>query len=131
MAQVAKAEREAEPRNRVLVVDDSPEMLDAVRCSLEPCGFHVMQASDPFTGIRLAATEHPDAIVMDLDMPGMDGTEAVKYLKRIEQTRGIPVIAFTGQVLLRPERLTDRGFDGVVAKGDSFDALESELRRVM
>ena len=131
MANAATTDRDADKRNLVLVVDDSVEMLDAVRCSLEPCGFRVMQASDPFTGIRIAATQAPDAIVMDLDMPGMDGTEAVKYLKKIEQTREIPVIAFTGKALLRPERLTERGFDGVVTKSGGFDDLESELRRVM
>jgi CheY-like chemotaxis protein len=113
----------------VLVVDDSVEILTAVRLSLEPKGFLVLEANDPFTGVRLAASREPDAIVMDLDMPGMDGVEAVKYLKRIEQTRGIPVIAFTGHV--QAAALAERGFERVVDKADGLENLESEIENVL
>ena len=115
----------------VLVVDDSVEILTAVRLSLEPKGFRVLEANDPFTGVRLAASREPDAIVMDLEMPGMDGVETVKYLKRIEQTRGIPVIAFTGQVQALADHLTDRGFERVVDKARGLESLESEIEDVL
>lgn len=115
----------------VLVVDDSVEILTAVRLSLEPKGFRVLEANDPFTGVRLAASREPDAIVMDLDMPGMDGVETVKYLKRIEQTRGIPVIAFTGQVHALADHLTERGFERVVDKASGLEILESEIEDVL
>lgn len=115
----------------VLVVDDSVEILTAVRLSLEPKGFRVLEANDPFTGVRLAACREPDAIVMDLDMPGMDGVETVKYLKRIEQTRGIPVIAFTGKVHALADHLTERGFERVVDKASGLESLESEIEDVL
>ncbi|MCA1651216.1 MAG: response regulator [Acidobacteria bacterium] len=122
---------EESQQKTVLVVDDSAEILTAVRLSLEANGFRVLQANDPFTGVRLAASREPDAIVMDLDMPGMDGVETVKYLKRIERTRGIPVIAFTGQLHALAGRLTERGFERVVDKADGLENLESEIEEVI
>jgi len=116
-------------RRVVLVVDDSVELLDAVRLFLEPKGFEVLQASDAFTGIRLAATHAPDAIVMDLDMPGMDGVEATRHLKRIEQTRHIPVIAFTGTSPTSPARR--RGFERIVIKSGDLEDLETEIEDVL
>ena len=118
-------------RSIVLIVDDSVDVLDAAKVILEPNGYSVLQAADPFTGIRMAATHRPDAIVLDLDMPGMDGSEAVRHLKRIQQTSHIPVIAFTGNSVIRPERLTARGFERIVEKADGFDALEQEIEDVL
>lgn len=126
----ATINRESHPKT-VLVVDDSIEILTAVRVTLELNGFRVLEANDSFTGVRLAASREPDAIVMDLDMPGMDGFEAVKYLKRIEQTRRIPVIAFTGHVLASGDHLTGRGFERVVDKADGLEHLESEIEDVL
>jgi CheY-like chemotaxis protein len=116
-------------RKVVLVVDDSVELLDAVRVFLEPRGFDVLQASDPFTGIRLATEHAPDAIVMDLDMPGMDGVEATRYLKRIERTRDIPVIAFTGTSPTSAARR--RGFERIVIKSGDLEELETEIEDVL
>jgi CheY-like chemotaxis protein len=110
------------------MVDDSVELLDAMRTMFEP-HFDVLQASDPFAGIRLAATREPDAIVMDLDMPGMDGVEAMRHLKRLEQTRDIPVIAFTGHVPTSAARC--RGFERIVTKGDNLDQLQTEIEDVL
>ena len=114
----------------VLVVDDSVELLTAVQLSLESNGFRVLQASNPFAGVRLAASHEPDAIVMDLDMPGMDGVEATRYLKRIDQTRAIPVIAFTSRVPLT-ERLEARGFTRIIGKCSGLEHLETEIEDVL
>jgi CheY-like chemotaxis protein len=115
-------------RKVVLVVDDSVELLDAVRALLEP-NFDVLQASDPFVGVRLAATCEPDAIVMDLEMPGMDGVEATRFLKRLEQTRDIPVIAFTGHEPKSAARR--RGFERIVTKSGSLEELETQIEDVL
>jgi two-component system cell cycle response regulator DivK len=115
----------------VLVVDDSVEMSDAVGLSLGSMGFTVLSANDPFAGVRMAVEHAPDAIVMDLDMPGMDGLEVMRHLKRIEQTRDIPVIAFTGQPVGFPDRLRRRGFDRIVTKADGLENLENEIEDVL
>jgi len=121
----------ATPRRTVLVVDDSIELVDAVRAALGSRGFTVLRTSNPFEGIRLAATHAPDAIVMDLDMPGMDGMEAMRHLKRMDQTRDIPVIAFTGQPIGSAERLRRRGFKRIVTKSDGLENLENEIEDVL
>ena len=83
--------------NVVLLVDDEVSILSALRLLLEPKGFKVIVAANPFAAVKLAVSQEPDVIVMDLDMPGMDGMEAARHLKHIEQTRRIPVIAYTGR----------------------------------
>jgi CheY-like chemotaxis protein len=128
MAATGTGDREENRRKVVLVVDDSVELLNAVRLMLEP-HFDVLQASDAFEGVRLAAAHEPDAIVMDLDMPGMDGVEAMRYLKRIEQTRDIPVIAFTGHSPTSAARR--RGFERILTKSGGLEQLETEIEDVL
>ena len=116
---------------RLLIVDDSPEVVEAARAVLESRGFEVDRASNAFAGVRMAAADPPDAIVMDLDMPGMDGLEAVQHLKRIEETRHVPVIAFTGQPLEAIAVQARRPFSRIVSKASGFDALEREIDEVL
>lgn len=114
-------------RKVVLVVDDEVALLEALRIALEPRGFDVLAASNPFMAVRLAAMSEPDVVVMDIDMPGMDGVEAAKHLKNIEQTRAIPVIAFTGQPLSSLESFGLCGFTKVVEKEGGLEPLEREI----
>jgi CheY-like chemotaxis protein len=116
---------------RLLIVDDSIELLEAVRAALEPKGFEVGRASNPFTGVRIAAAHPPDAIVMDLDMPGMDGIEAMLHLSRIDETRHVPVIAFTGQALDSISLPATRPFTRIVSKASGLEALEREIEAVL
>jgi CheY-like chemotaxis protein len=120
-----------EHSRRLLIVDDSLELLEAVRAVLEPKGFEVRRASNPFTGVRIAAAHPPDAIVMDLDMPGMDGIEALLHLKRIEETRHVPVIAFTGQALDSIVVPAARPFTRIVSKSSGLEELEREIEAVL
>jgi CheY-like chemotaxis protein len=131
MAATATEDQTGNPRKTVLVVDDSVELIDAVRTALRARGFAVLRATNPFTGVRLAATHAPDAIVMDLDMPGMDGIEAMRHLKRMKQTRDIPVIAFTGQPIGTDGRLWGCGFERIVPKADGLENLEHEIENVL
>ena len=114
-------------RKVVLVVDDEVELLAALRLALEPKGFDVVAVSNPFTAVRIAATRRPDLIVMDLDMPGMDGAEAARHLKRIEETRLIPIIAFTGRPLQSIDAVERSGFHRVFEKTHGFEPLETHI----
>jgi two-component system cell cycle response regulator DivK len=131
MAAAATEDQAGNPCKTVLVVDDSDELIDAVRIALGARGFAVLRANNAFAGVRLAVTHAPDAIVMDLDMPGMDGIEATRHLKRMEQTRDIPVIAFTGQSIGSPDRLRERGFERIVFKAAGLEHLENEIEDVL
>jgi CheY-like chemotaxis protein len=120
-----------ERTRRLLIVDDSVEMTEAVRAALELKGFEVGRASNPFAGVRIAAADPPDAIVMDLDMPGMDGIEAMLHLSRIPETRHVPVIAFTGQPLDSIAFPASRPFTRIVSKSSGLEALEREIDAVL
>ena len=114
-------------RKAVLIVDDCAELIDVVRQSLEPRGFDVLQATNPFAAVREATARTPDVIVLDLNMPGMDGLEVVRHLKRIPETRDIPVIAFTGEQLSDIDYARGRHFDRIVHKSAGLEALENEI----
>ena len=90
MAVVATSETEY----RLLLVDDSAAERDFYEMLLER-EFRILTASGGSTGVLLAAQEHPDAVVLDVMMPGMDGWETCTRLKRDPHTAGIPVILLT------------------------------------
>jgi CheY-like chemotaxis protein len=117
----------AEARKSVLIVDDCAEVIELVRHALEPRGLEVLQATNPFAAVREATAHPPDVIVLDLNMPGMDGLEVMRHLKRIPETRDIPVIAFTGEQLTQMDYARGRGFDRIVFKEAGLEALENEI----
>lgn len=80
---------------KILVVDDEQELLEMLKDRLEANDFEVVLASDGEEGIRMAKSEKPDLVIMDIMMPNMDGGMAVRTLKDNPQTAGIPVIFLT------------------------------------
>jgi CheY-like chemotaxis protein len=116
----------------VLIVDDADDVLNAASLLLQGAGFRVTCASSGFAAVKLAFELNPDVILMDLAMPGMDGVETTRHLKRQQQTRHIPVIAFTGEVLIaQRDRLEARGFAGLVPKPCSPDEMTAAVRRAI
>ena len=84
-----------ERKGKVLVVDDEPDVVDMLRMMLENASYEVISAYDGKEGIEKAKKEKPDAIVMDLMMPGMDGFKACKELKNDPELKAIPVLVLT------------------------------------
>jgi CheY-like chemotaxis protein len=81
---------------RILVIDDSDLMRMVIKVSLErTAGWQVLTAASADEGLAAAAAEHPDAILLDVEMPGMDGTAAYRELQAAPDTRPIPVIMVT------------------------------------
>ncbi len=102
---------------RVLVVEDNPTNMTLAVFLLESVGHTVISANDAEIGLTLARDERPDLILMDIQLPGMDGLEATSQLKRDVATRDIPVIALTALAMKGDEeRIRAAGCDGYIAK---------------
>src|SRR5881398_1485411 len=88
---------------------------------LESAGHSVLKATDAETGVALAAAERPDLILMDIQLPGMDGLRATALLKADDATKDIPVIALTALAMKGDEeRIRAAGCDGYIAKPLSY-----------
>lgn len=114
----------------VLVVDDMVDGREICAEYLSFRGYRVATAADGHEALAKAFELLPQVILMDLSLPGIDGWEATRRLKRDERTRGIPVIALTAHALpsYRDEALA-AGCDAVVTKPCLPKELEAEVRR--
>ena len=102
---------------RVLVIEDNAANLTFAVFLLESASHEVMTAADAEEGLARARAEMPDLILMDIQLPGMDGLEATAQLKRDESTRDIPVIALTALAMKGDEeRIRAAGSNGYIAK---------------
>jgi two-component system cell cycle response regulator DivK len=102
---------------RVLVVEDNAANLTLATFLLESVGHSVLSATDAESGLTVARKEQPDLVLMDIQLPGMDGLEATVLLKQDEATRAIPVIALTALAMKGDEeRIRAAGCDGYIAK---------------
>jgi two-component system cell cycle response regulator DivK len=101
----------------ILIVEDNERNLKLVRDVLQVKGFSTIEAGTAEDGIRLAGERKPDLILMDIQLPGMSGIDALKVLRGDAATAAIPVIAVTASVMQQDRKLiTEAGFDGYVGK---------------
>jgi two-component system alkaline phosphatase synthesis response regulator PhoP len=118
--------------SRVLVIDDESTVGLVLRLALDAKGHDTVVAEDGRTGIELALTEHPDAIVLDLMMPRVNGYDVLDALRGAEEMGGVPVIVLTAVTLSRErDRCLSEGADAVITKpfdpADVIDALDGLL----
>ena len=101
----------------ILIVEDNPTNMKLSMFLLESADHTVLAATNAETGLMLAREGRPDLILMDIQLPGMDGLEATTLLKADEATRDIPVIALTALAMKGDEeRILAAGCDGYIAK---------------
>jgi two-component system cell cycle response regulator DivK len=101
----------------VLIVEDNPANMTLAIFLLESAGYTVINATNAEAGLTLARDEQPNLILMDTQLPGMDGLEATTLLKGDNATRAIPVIALTALAMKGDEeRIRAAGCDGYIAK---------------
>jgi two-component system cell cycle response regulator DivK len=101
----------------ILIIEDNEKNLKLVRDVLQVKGHATLEAGTAEDGIALARERKPDLILMDIQLPGMSGIEALKVLRADATTAAIPVIAVTASVMQQDRRLiTEAGFDGYVGK---------------
>lgn len=102
---------------KILVVEDNPANMTLAVFLLQSVGHMVLSATDAEAGLRSARSEQPDLILMDIQLPGMDGLQATVLLKKDAATKAIPVIALTALAMKGDEeRIRAAGCDGYIAK---------------
>jgi two-component system, cell cycle response regulator DivK len=101
----------------ILVVEDNPANMTLATFLLQSVGHTVLSTTDAEAGLNLARDEQPHLILMDIQLPGMDGLKATALLKGDNATRAIPVIALTALAMAGDEeRIRAAGCDGYIAK---------------
>jgi CheY-like chemotaxis protein len=97
---ISSKEQDSIMQNKtVLVVEDNELNMKLVRAFLEFGKYQILEAGDAETGIRLALEHQPDLILMDIQLPGMDGLSATRVIKKDPALMDIPVVAFTGYAM--------------------------------
>lgn len=117
---------------KVLIVEDNPDHMQAATTILEYANYEVLQAENGHIGVDRAKKEKPDIILMDLEMPEMNGFEAIEELSFDDRTMDIPIIVLTAhndsENRVRAEQL---GCDGFLEKPFTPFLMETEFKRVL
>jgi two-component system, cell cycle response regulator DivK len=116
----------------VLIIEDNEKNRKLVRDVLRAKGYKTIESETAEEGIKLAVEKSPSLILMDIQLPGMDGITALKKLRTEPETKSIPVIAITASAMTY-NRLTmlAEGFDGYQTKPISVKDFLEEVRRVL
>jgi len=102
---------------RVLIVEDNEKNTKLFRDVLQAAGYVTLEAATGEDAIELAVAHEPALVLMDVQLPGIDGVETLGRLRRDERTATIPVVALTAQAMSGDrERFLDVGFDGYLSK---------------
>jgi two-component system cell cycle response regulator DivK len=101
----------------ILIVEDNPRNLKLIRDVLQFRGYTTLEAETAEAGVTLAQDRQPALILMDVQLPGMDGCTAMQLLKADASTQHIPIVAMTALAMKGDrERLLEQGFDGYMSK---------------
>ena len=111
---------------KILVVDDDQINVKLVKARLETANFEVLTAFDGDVGLEKVRTEKPDLIILDVQMPRMNGYTFMIELKKIESAKGVPVIVLTAHETMQPI-FTLKGVKGYLVKPLNFDQLFEKI----
>ena len=108
----------------ILVIEDNEINMKLIRTFLEIGKYRILQAGDAETGLRLAREKRPDLILMDIQLPGMDGLSAGQFIKTDPDLKKIPIIAVTGHSMQQDkDEAMNIGFAGYIVKPFSVDVF--------
>ena len=116
----------------VLIVEDNAANMTLATFLVKSVGHSVLTATDAETGLKLAREQLPDLILMDIQLPSMDGLEAIGLLKSSDVTRDIPVIALTALAMKGDEeRIRAAGCEGYIAKPMRYQDFLATINRYL
>lgn len=116
----------------VLIVEDNPTNMKLTSLLVRKAGHTVLSAVDAETGLTVARSEQPDLILMDVQLPGMDGLTATAILKQDEATAGIPVIALSALAMKTDEENSRvAGCDAFIVKPLRYQELYDAIDRLL
>ena len=117
---------------RILVVEDTEDNRQIIRDLLSSVGYELIEATDGAEGVALAQSQHPDLILMDIQLPEMDGYEATRRIRAIPELARVPIVAVTSYAPSGDEAKTrEAGCDGYVAKPFSPRQLLAKVREFL
>jgi two-component system cell cycle response regulator DivK len=108
----------------ILVIEDNEINMKLIRAFLQIGKYRILEAKDAESGIRLAREQHPDLILMDIQLPGIDGLSAAQFIKSDSDLKKIPVIAVTGNAMhIDKEEAMNIGFADYLLKPFSIEVF--------
>jgi len=117
---------------KVLVIEDNKINLYLMRTILQKLGHQVFEAQDGLTGVDLAQAEIPDLILMDIQLPGLDGYGATRKIRAIETTKDIPIIAITSYAMVGDrEKILAAGCTAYIEKPIDPESFIEELKKYL
>ena len=119
-------------RKTILYIEDNPENRLLVRRVLEVEGYRVIEADSGKTGLQKAETMAPDLVLMDINLPEIDGYELTHRLKQMPDLAGVPIVAMTANVMKGDrEKTFAAGCDGYIQKPIDVDQLPLQIARFL
>lgn len=119
-------------KKTILVVEDNPKNMRLMRMILSANGYDVLEATDGEEGLKMAQEGRPDLIVLDIQLPKMEGTEVAKRLRAMPEFDGIPMIALTAYAMKGDqERILEAGFDSYMSKPIDTRELPSLVAQML
>lgn len=117
---------------RILIIEDSPLNMELVTALLSIAGHELFRSERALPGIEIARTQPLDLILMDINMPGMDGLQAARMLRAHPATRSIPLVALTALAMAGDkERIMAAGFDDYVSKPFDSDSFLEKVTQLV
>jgi two-component system cell cycle response regulator DivK len=119
-------------KSLILIADDRESSRELLRLVLERAGYEVVEAEDGEQALARARADHPDLILLDLQMPGLDGYEVLAALRREARFENLPVLALTASAMRGDrERIMEAGFTDYLAKPAGPEVLRETVARML
>jgi two-component system, cell cycle response regulator DivK len=116
----------------ILIVEDNEKNMKLARDILQAKGYATLEAVNGLDGVRLALEHKPDLVLMDIQLPDINGIEAFSRIRANPDTAAIPIVAFTASVTpLDRNRITDAGFDAFIGKPINLKEFLATVQRVV